>query len=248
MSIVTLLPVRNGLADLSYYFKSVASFSDIVLALDDGSTDDTLNFLHASPLVREILTNPVRSTADGWDDCDNRSRLLELSKKYNPSWIVWLDSDEYIEPSEGRVLRRFLHDYAGDPVAFGLEVLRVIENMEQYDKCSFWSFRVHTALKNMSLPLERLHFEPVPVEIPEDNHIKTNFQVKHRAGMSERRRIERYNKYQECDPSNIWQESYENLLSPPGKIKQYINKVDSEGVIRAEHMAKYSRLSKGVML
>lgn len=245
MSIVTLLPVRNGISDLKYYFECVKSFTDVVLALDDGSSDNTEGYLREQAIVREIISNPVRQTAAGWDDRENRTRLLNLSKKYNPSWIVWLDSDEYIEPDEGKALKKFLLDYSGQPIAFGLEILRMIDDMGHYDKCNFWSFRVHTALPIMSFPPDRLHFEPVPVEISKHSRIKTNFQVKHRSGMSEKRRNERYNKYKECDPNNTWQESYENILHRPGAIKKYTSKIESSKAVCSEHEALFASLSKG---
>ena len=63
-----LLPVRNGGAHLDGWLASVERFADVVLAVDDGSTDDTRTRLQASPLVARVLTNPIRPSYHGWDD------------------------------------------------------------------------------------------------------------------------------------------------------------------------------------
>src|SRR5690606_38453550 len=73
--LVTLLPARNAAADLPGYLENVARFSDAVVALDDGSTDDTFDVLAAHPLVKILLRNPRREDYRGWDDAANRNRL-----------------------------------------------------------------------------------------------------------------------------------------------------------------------------
>ena len=59
-TLVCLLPVRSGEADLPGWFASVARCADAVVALDDGSTDRTRELLAAHPLVAALLTNPPR--------------------------------------------------------------------------------------------------------------------------------------------------------------------------------------------
>src|SRR5690349_2284539 len=107
-TIVCLLPVRNGEADLPGYFASVARFADAVVALDDGSTDGTRHVLDANPLVNIILENPVRTTYAGWDDAANRNRLLEAAAQLEPAWIMSLDADERIPADDAAVLRTFV--------------------------------------------------------------------------------------------------------------------------------------------
>ena len=51
--IVSLLPARNASADLTAHLESVGHFADAVVALDDGSTDDTRERLAAHPLVHK---------------------------------------------------------------------------------------------------------------------------------------------------------------------------------------------------
>ena len=51
--IVSLLPARNASADLTAHLESVGHFADAVVALDDGSTDDTRERLAAHGLWQD---------------------------------------------------------------------------------------------------------------------------------------------------------------------------------------------------
>src|SRR6188472_3141216 len=82
--VVCLLPVRNGGDDLPRWFASVERFADAVVALDDGSEDDTAALLDAHPLVQLVLRNPPRSGHAGWDDSANRNRLLAAAGALHP--------------------------------------------------------------------------------------------------------------------------------------------------------------------
>ena len=91
-----LLPTRNSASDLPGYLESVGSFSDTVVALDDGSTDATPRMLQESSLVRVLLRNPRRQSFAGWDDRSNRQRLLEAASEIGCEWALFLDADERI--------------------------------------------------------------------------------------------------------------------------------------------------------
>ena len=60
------LPVATAPRDLPGYLESVARFADAVVALDDGSTDDTRELLDAHPLGQVVLaTRGGQSTPGG---------------------------------------------------------------------------------------------------------------------------------------------------------------------------------------
>jgi hypothetical protein len=117
------------------------------------------------------------------------------------------------------VLREFLTTEAQTNAAYGFEVLRMINNMKTYDKCQFWTYRLHAYQSHFTLPLDTLHFEPVPEQITQDRRFDTHFRLLHRASLTEQHRKQRFAKYCECDPNNDWQASYKNLLSEPGDLK-----------------------------
>src|SRR5713226_3636460 len=98
--IVCLLPARNAAADLPGYLESAAGFCDAIVALDDGSADNTRDLLAACPLVQILLANPRREDYRAWDDGANRNALLAAAAKLQPEWIIQIDADERMDPSD----------------------------------------------------------------------------------------------------------------------------------------------------
>ncbi|HMC70038.1 MAG TPA: glycosyltransferase family 2 protein, partial [Mycobacteriales bacterium] len=123
--LVCLLPVRNGSTDLPEWLASVRLFCDDVVALDDGSTDDTATLLKTDPLVRVVLSNPPRPTTAGWHDGQNRNRLLAAAADLDPHWVLFLDVDERLDGADAQALRVFVDCDAIPGFAYGLQHFRM---------------------------------------------------------------------------------------------------------------------------
>lgn len=233
MKLTCLLPVRNGEEDLQEYLSRVGEFADDVIALDDGSTDATLQVLQGSPLVSTILTNPVRPTYAGWNDYANRTRLLAAAEASSPGWVIWIDADERLEQSDASVLRSFLETEARRDTAYCLEVLRAIEDLEHFDKCAFWVPRLYAYRPGLTLKPLKLHLDLVPREFDSALVRKTNLRLLHKAGMNDLRRQSRYDKYSESDPNREWlrEEDYQRLLQPPRLRKPVVKREQGAPVL-----------------
>jgi glycosyltransferase involved in cell wall biosynthesis len=186
--LVCLLPVRNGAADLPGYFESAARFADAIVALDDGSTDDTRAILNASPLVKRVLENPRRLDYRGWDDAANRNRLLEAAAELEPEWIISLDADERIPPDDAAALRSFVDREALPGLAFGFKVYRMWQDLGQYDRAGLWVYRLFSFEPGQRFPDQRLHFVPIPTGIPRERWVRTTIRIQHLAGLTDARR------------------------------------------------------------
>lgn len=213
-TLVCLLPVRNGAADLPGYFASVARFADAVVALDDGSTDSTPQLLRANPLVKIVLENPVRPSYAGWDDAANRNRLLEAAAALEPAWIMSLDADERIPPDDAAALRTFVETEAFPGLAYGFKVYRMWRDETQFDRSGLWVYRLFAFEPGQRFPDQRLHFAPIPTDIPRQRWVRTTIRIQHLAGATEERRRARFEKYRQSDPNNEFQHSYKELLAP----------------------------------
>jgi glycosyltransferase involved in cell wall biosynthesis len=212
-SVVCLLPVRNAAADLPGYFESAARFCDAVVALDDGSTDETREVLEACPLVEVLLTNPRRESYRGWDDATNRNRLLSAAAKLNPGWIISIDADERIDPSDAAALRDFLRWDALPSCAYGFRVFRMEQDPEHYAPQHYlWVYRLFAYEPGQSFPDQRLHFVPVPTSIPRVAWVNTTLRIQHLGGVTRARRRARFEKYRQADPRNHYQADYTNVL------------------------------------
>jgi glycosyltransferase involved in cell wall biosynthesis len=215
--ILCLTPMRNVEADLPAFFNGLEAVADGLIALDDGSTDASRRSMAAHPLTLHVLSNPVREGYAGWDDLANRRRLLEAAHEFSPEWILWLDADEVVEPSDAQALRRFVARGAERCVSYALEVLRMIGDLKHYDKRALWVNRLYAYDPCHTLAGGRLHFDLVPAEIVTSK--RTSLRILHRASLTREHRERRFAKYQECDPSNAFQPSYENLRDPPRNVR-----------------------------
>jgi glycosyltransferase involved in cell wall biosynthesis len=215
--LISLLPVRNGAEDLPRHLASAASFADAVIALDDGSTDDTRQILQADPFVKVMLTNPRRDSYQGWDDAGNRNRLLEAAAELNPSWVLFLDADEAIPDEDGSELRNFLRGDAIPGLAYGLVHHRMWGDTH-YSERVHWIYRLFAWRPGLELPTRRLHFNPVPDSIPKHLWIRTTIRVQHFGAATERHLVARQQKYQEADPDDEFRTDRAGLDQRPDRL------------------------------
>jgi glycosyltransferase involved in cell wall biosynthesis len=216
-SIAVLVPARNAAHQLPDWLAGVARFADAVVALDDGSTDATRDILERHPLVREVLTNPVRGSYVGWDDLANRQRLVDAAHRTGARWYLFLDADERIDARDAAALRQFLAQEAQPGFAYGFEVFRMVEDAMHYDPRSLWVFRLFSAVDAAASPLgsQRLHFVPVPSGIPQHRWLYTSVRIQHEGSLTATHRRARFEKYREADPTDAFDQDYRELLADP---------------------------------
>ena len=208
--IVCLVPVRNGGDELRGWLDETARFADVVVALDDGSTDDTNSILTEHPIVAKLLVNDRRDGYLGWHDGRNRNRLLRAAAEFAPCWIMWLDADERLDEADARQLRLFVEDEAIAGCAYGFQVYRMHER-ETYDPDYGWIYRLFMFRDGQSIVNRRFDFVPVPSAIGPDRWVKTTIRVKHYGDAGAAGREERVAKYHEADPEGAFREYYEHL-------------------------------------
>lgn len=226
-----LLPVRNGAAHLHDWLASAERYADAVIALDDGSTDETADILDAHPLVVKLLRNPRRETYHGWDDAGNRNALLGAADEIGAQWLLSLDADERLDQPDGAALRAFVATTAVPGLAYGFRVHRMIDSLATYDRAGLWVYRLHAHEYGQRVPTERLHFVPIPTSIPPDRWIKTSLRIQHLASVDEAARVHRFEKYREVDPDLEYQDDYEKLLDPPETLHEWQPRVPGTPVI-----------------
>jgi glycosyltransferase involved in cell wall biosynthesis len=208
--------VRNGADHLPSYLESASRVCDAVVALDDGSTDDTRALLETAPLVQEVLVNPRRESYLGWNDGENRNRLLEAAGRLEPDWVLFLDVDERIDPSDAAALRDFVdHDALGG-CAYGFQLYRMLDN-GVYDPDYEWVHRLFAFRPGQRVPEMRLDFVPVPSDTPLKARICTSLRIQHLGEETPAGRERRLAKYRETDPTGEFSSYYEGLraLQPP---------------------------------
>jgi glycosyltransferase involved in cell wall biosynthesis len=203
-----LLPARNASADLPRFFASAERFADAIIALDDGSTDDTRSLLEAHPLVNILLTNPVRHSYAGWNDSANRNRLLEAAAGLCPEWVISIDADESLDPTDAAALRRFLETDALTDHAYGLMLFHMADDPEHYFPRCQWKQRLFAYETGQHFRPRRFHFQVVPPSIRRSAWVKTTLRIQHFGMLTEERRLARIAKYHEVDPDAAYDHGY----------------------------------------
>jgi glycosyltransferase involved in cell wall biosynthesis len=214
MTITCLLPVRNGEADLDDWLESVRGLADSVIALDDGSTDRTRAMLESDRSLERVLTTPRRDGYAGWNDAENRQRLLDAAVESEAGWVLFLDLDERIDSEDAMALRSFLTSDAVSSCAYGLQLYRAWG--EDVEPDPTYVYRLFFAQPGQRLPIQALHFNPVPRSIPASMWIRTTIRARHLespARLEERRR-----KYAEADPESRWPAM---PLEPPAQLVRW---------------------------
>lgn len=221
--LLCLAPIRNGAQYLPAFLQQCAQCFDGLIALDDGSTDETAALLHDHPAVRQVFSHPVRASTAGWDDLLNRNTLLRhLSSREYRGWVLFLDVDELLDEDDARLLRSLIDaDTLDRAQVYGLRVFRMVHDLEHFYKQPLTVYRLFYFQPSYEITGGRLHFQPVPHQLARAPWRKTNLRIKHRNSMTEALRQERFQKYREADPGLEFQESYANLLDGPRTIHDW---------------------------
>ncbi|MGC4106383.1 MAG: glycosyltransferase [Thermomicrobiales bacterium] len=214
--IVALLPVRNAEHDLPGYFASIERVCDAVVALDDGSTDRTVELLESHPLVKVLLRNPQRDGYRAWDDSANRNRLLLAAGALSPEWIVSIDADERFDERDATDLRRFLRTDALPGCAYGMRHVPMWDDGRTFEPSYDWIYRIFSYEPGQRFSANRLHFAPVPTTIPRTFWVETTLRLQHLGEASPERRLRRFLKYLEADPERRYEADYSHILRIPG--------------------------------
>ena len=93
MKIVALLPFKNEEWCLPSYLHNTIKVVDEIIAIDDGSTDNSVKILEDAG-AKVYSSEKLRNFNSGWSEGSIRAELLKLGREAGGTHFVCLDADE----------------------------------------------------------------------------------------------------------------------------------------------------------
>ena len=90
--LVVMLRVKDGMPFAEEWLQCFEKLADEIVALDNGSTDGTFEYLKAHPKMADIVRT------EGFDEGRDKNFLYDRARLRHPDWLLWVDIDEIFEP------------------------------------------------------------------------------------------------------------------------------------------------------
>ena len=207
--LLALLPIRNHAHYLPGFFASVVPEVDGIIALDDGSTDETAELLATRSEVLEVLHNPPDRPA--WDEMGNHRRLLEAALRHGAEWVLSIDADERLERGFRRRCERVIRRgrWLGY-TAYGLRLREIWDSPDRYRADGIWGDKTVPRLYRLRVDHEldkrELHGSKAPRQARVlGRYPIADLNVYHLGMLTPELREARRRRYELLDPTARWQ-------------------------------------------
>jgi glycosyltransferase involved in cell wall biosynthesis len=207
--IFALLVFHNEMSYLEDYFHNVSPQVDGIVALDDGSTDGSGEFVNRQPSVIELIRLPVRSP-HVWNESANHRSVVEAAFKHGPDWLIAVDADERLERNfRARAIAEIAKAEQLGIRALGVKLRELWDSPRHYRADGIWgkksTARFFKARMDHEFDPRLFHGHWAPLNskhnggFPESDLILYHLRMIHPAD-----RIRRRERYRELDPEKQW--------------------------------------------
>lgn len=205
--LIALLPVYNAQKWLPETLEALSRGVDAIIALDDGSTDGSLDLLTACNKVIRIIKKPPKDLVE-WNDAQNRYELYCAAAEYAPQWVLCVDADEILD-EHFAAFRETLMNAGTDIRGYAFHVDDFDQGFITRER---FGHRMYRYQSGSLFDKRRLHCRLLPLDITLDEIRLVNLRLKHAADPQTQET--RFKKYVQADPLLYYQSSYTHLLKP----------------------------------
>lgn len=219
MKIIGLLQARNEERFIRGWLENIAPAVDGIVALDDGSTDETYKIISSHPKTLEVMRNPAGKE---WNEYLNQVSLIKAGRRHGATWFLCLDADERIEERLGLDIRTLLTEADTRKVhALSFHLRDLWNDRFNYRVDGSWAKRAgYKLFRNIDTHTKfdprRLHRHWMPLEILTDIGrvgMPVHYAIYHLRMIRVEDRLARYARYTQIDPNNIFQrQGYAHLI------------------------------------
>lgn len=219
MKIIGLLQARNEERFIKGWLENIAPAVDGIVALDDGSTDETWKIISAHEKTLDVIRRPV---GKDWNEYINQVSLIQAGRRHRADWFLCLDADERIEDRLSRDIRTLLVQADERKVdALSLHLRDLWNDRFNYRVDGIWANRGRYSLfrndnTHTKFDPRRLHRHWLPLEMVTDIKnigVAIPYAIYHLRMIRLEDRIARYERYTKIDPNNRFQhQGYGHLI------------------------------------
>lgn len=220
--ILALLVFHDEMEFLPDYFRNVPPHVDGIIALDDGSTDGSFEFVSSQPAVMEMLRVEPREPHI-WDEPANRRAIIAATMKHAPDWVVAIDADERVEKEfRARALLEIARAESEGIAALSVNIRELWDSPVHYRADAAWGMKRHARFfrhrSDPEIDPRSLHGHWAPLNSRTDGGYPAgDLNVYHLRMLTAERRRARRARYERLDPLRVNQPvGYAHLTDDTG--------------------------------